>query len=52
MYSKDLVKFVEQRMAGLTKDLIKRGVLTSDAMIDYVEEKIKSTLQELKTVNQ
>lgn len=46
-----MVNFVENQMSSLTEDLIKRGILTSNVMIDYVEEKIEEVLQEMK-VNQ
>lgn len=45
-----LVEFVEKKMASLTEDLIKRGLLTSDAMIDIVQEKVNVAIQELKEV--
>lgn len=49
--NENLVNFVEKQMSNLIEDLIKRGILTSVIMVDYVEEKIESVLQELKEVN-
>jgi len=43
-----LVDFVEKHMSGLTEDLVKRGLLTSDTMIDIVQEKVNVAIQEFK----